>query len=291
MLAQLPARGELMTMYDTDVESTRAALAAEGGAEKRAYVRTVFEQIAPRYDLLNHLLSLNIDVLWRRRALRALEWARIPDGRYLDLCAGTLDVGAELTKQAGFRGFIIGADFAVPMLRAGTGKAPRDRLAPVGADAQQLPLGANSMDGAVVAFGIRNVVSLDVALHEVYRVLAPGAKFVMLEFTTPRSAIVRTLYHFYFHQVLPLVGGVISGHRTAYKYLPRSVAHFPAEPELARRMTAAGFSDVRWESLSLGIAAIHVGVKRYGTAEKRALFGGVADSADHADLRGSVRSA
>lgn len=291
MLAQLPARGELMTMYDTDVESTRAALAAEGGAEKRAYVRTVFEQIAPRYDLLNHLLSLNIDVLWRRRALRALEWARIPDGRYLDLCAGTLDVGAELTKQAGFRGFIIGADFAVPMLRAGTGKAPRDRLAPVGADAQQLPLGANSMDGAVVAFGIRNVVSLDVALHEVYRVLAPGAKFVILEFTTPRSAIVRTLYHFYFHQVLPFVGGVISGHRTAYKYLPRSVAHFPAEPELARRMTAAGFSDVRWESLSLGIAAIYVGVKRYGTAEKRALFGGVADSADHADLRGSVRSA
>lgn len=291
MLAQLPARGELMTMYDTDVESTRATLAAEGGAEKRAYVRTVFEQIAPRYDLLNHLLSLNIDVLWRRRALRALEWTRIPDGRYLDLCAGTLDVGAELTRQAGFRGFIIGADFAVPMLRAGTGKAPRDRLAPVGADAQQLPLGADSMDGAVVAFGIRNVVSLDVALHEVYRVLAPGAKFVILEFTTPRSAIVRTLYHFYFHQVLPFVGGVISGHRTAYKYLPRSVAHFPAEPELARRMTAAGFSDVRWESLSLGIAAIHVGVKRYGTAEKRALFGGVADSADHADLRGSVRSA
>jgi len=291
MLAQLPARGELMTMYDTDVESTRAALAAEGGAEKRAYVRTVFEQIAPRYDLLNHLLSLNIDVLWRRRALRALEWARIPDGRYLDLCAGTLDVGAELTKQAGFRGFIIGADFAVPMLRAGTGKAPRDRLAPVGADAQQLPFGADSMDGAVVAFGIRNVASLEIALHEVYRVLAPGAKFVILEFTTPRSAIVRTLYHFYFHQVLPFVGGVISGHRTAYKYLPRSVAHFPAEPELARRMTAAGFSDVRWESLSLGIAAIHVGVKRYGTAEKRALFGGVADSADHADLRGSVRSA
>jgi demethylmenaquinone methyltransferase/2-methoxy-6-polyprenyl-1,4-benzoquinol methylase len=291
MLAQLPARGELMTMYDTDVESTRAALAAEGGAEKRAYVRTVFEQIAPRYDLLNHLLSLNIDVLWRRRALRALEWARIPDGRYLDLCAGTLDVGAELTRQAGFRGFIIGADFAVPMLRAGTGKAPRDRLAPVGADAQQLPLGADSVDGAVVAFGIRNVASLDVVLHEVYRVLAPDAKFVILEFTTPRSAIVRTLYHYYFHQVLPFVGGVISGHRTAYKYLPRSVAHFPAEPELARRMTAAGFSDVRWESLSLGIAAIHVGVKRYGTAEKRALFGGVADSADHADLRGSVRFA
>ena len=248
-------------MYDTEVEATRATLAAEGGDEKRAYVRTVFEQIAPRYDLLNHLLSLNIDVLWRRRALRTLGWTRLPAGRYLDLCAGTLDVGAELTRQAGFSGFIIGADFAVPMLQAGTGKASRDRLAPVGADAQQLPLGTGSMDGAVVAFGIRNVASLDVALCEVFRVLAPGARFVILEFTTPRSRVVRTLYHFYFHHVLPFVGGLISGHRTAYKYLPQSVAHFPAESELARRMTAAGFADVKWESLSLGIAAIHVGVR------------------------------
>jgi demethylmenaquinone methyltransferase/2-methoxy-6-polyprenyl-1,4-benzoquinol methylase len=150
----------------------------------------------------------------------------------------------------------------VPMLRAGSGKASREQLAPVGADAQQLPLGANSMDGAVVAFGIRNVASLDVALQEVYRVLVPGARFVILEFTTPQSVVVRTFYHFYFHQVLPFVGGLISGHRTAYKYLPKSVAHFPAEPELARRMTVAGFDDVRWESLSLGIAAIHVGLKR-----------------------------
>jgi demethylmenaquinone methyltransferase / 2-methoxy-6-polyprenyl-1,4-benzoquinol methylase len=248
-------------MYETEVEERRAELAAEGGSEKRAYVRTVFEEIAPRYDLLNHLLSLNIDRLWRRRALRALDWGRVPDGRYLDLCAGTLDVGAELTRQVGFRGFILGADFAVPMLQAGTGKASRDRLAPVAADAQLLPLGDGSMDGATVAFGIRNVAFLDVALREVYRVLAPGARFVILEFTTPKSAIVRTFYHFYFHHLLPLIGGLISGHHTAYRYLPRSVAHFPAEPELAARMSAAGFGAVRWESLSLGIAAIHVGEK------------------------------
>ena len=250
------------TAHETEVDERRAELAAQGGAEKRAYVQTVFEQIAPRYDLLNHLLSLNIDKLWRRRALRALQWTRRPDGRYLDLCAGTLDVGAELTKQAGFHGFIAGMDFAVPMLRAGAGKAPAERVAPVAADAQQLPLGDGVMDGATVAFGIRNVASLDTALAEVHRVLAPGARFVILEFTTPHSAIVRALYHLYFHQVLPLVGGIISGHRTAYRYLPQSVANFPAEPELARRMTAAGFSDVTWESLSLGIAAIHVGVKQ-----------------------------
>ncbi len=248
-------------MSQTEVEERRAELAAEGGSEKRAYVRTVFEEIAPRYDLLNHLLSLNIDRMWRRRALRVLDWARAPEGRYLDLCAGTLDVGAELTQQPGFRGFIVGADFAVPMLQAGMGKAPRDKLAPVGADAQLLPLRDDSMDGATVAFGIRNVASLDVALREVFRVLAPGGRFVILEFTTPSSFVVRTFYHFYFHHLLPLIGGLISGHHTAYRYLPRSVANFPAEPELAMRMTAAGFSDVRWESLSFGIAAIHVGTK------------------------------
>ncbi|MEO6527298.1 MAG: ubiquinone/menaquinone biosynthesis methyltransferase [Gemmatimonadaceae bacterium] len=248
-------------MHETEVEERVADAAAGGGAEKRAYVRTVFEQIAPKYDLLNHLLSLNIDRIWRRRALRMLGWPDAPEGRYLDLCAGTLDVGAELTRQPGFKGFIVGADFAVPMLRAGAGKASRSALAPVAADAQQLPIADDAMQGATVAFGIRNVVSLDRALAEVHRVLVPGARFVILEFTTPRSAIVRTLYHFYFHHLLPLIGGVISGHRTAYKYLPRSVAHFPAEAELARRMISAGFVDVSWKSLSLGIAAIHVGTK------------------------------
>jgi demethylmenaquinone methyltransferase/2-methoxy-6-polyprenyl-1,4-benzoquinol methylase len=260
-LARAPDVGELSSMHETDIEEHVADSAAEGGAEKRAYVRTVFEQIAPRYDLLNHLLSLNIDRLWRRRALRALGWSAVPDGRYLDLCAGTLDVGAELSRQRGFAGFIVGADFAVPMLQAGLGKAPSTSLAPVAADAQALPLGDGSMHGAVVAFGIRNVASLDRGLAEAHRVLRSGGRFVILEFTTPRSAIVRTLYHVYFHHLLPLVGGMISGHRTAYKYLPRSVAHFPAEPVLARRMQDAGFVDVRWESLSLGIAAIHVGVK------------------------------
>jgi demethylmenaquinone methyltransferase / 2-methoxy-6-polyprenyl-1,4-benzoquinol methylase len=251
-------------MHETEVEERVADAAAEGGAEKRAYVRTVFEQIAPRYDLLNHLLSFNIDRMWRRRALRALGWTAAPEGRYLDLCAGTLDVGAELTRQRGFRGFIVGADFAVPMLMAGAGKASPSLLAPVAADAQQLPLRDDTMHGATVAFGIRNVASLDRALAEVHRVLVPGGRFVILEFTTPRSWLVRTLYHFYFHHLLPLIGGAISGHRTAYKYLPKSVANFPAEPELADRMRAAGFVDVGWETLSFGIAAIHHGTRGAG---------------------------
>jgi demethylmenaquinone methyltransferase/2-methoxy-6-polyprenyl-1,4-benzoquinol methylase len=239
-----------------------AQMAAAGGADKRAYVRSVFEQIAPRYDLLNHLLSFNVDRYWRRRALRALDWRRTPEGTFLDLCAGTLDVAAALSRERGFGGFVIGADFAVPMLEAGVGKAARSVVAPVGADAQQLPLADESMKGAVVAFGIRNVASLETALVEVHRVLAPGARFVILEFTTPRSAAVRVIYHLYFHRLLPWIGGMISGHRTAYEYLPESVAQFPSETELARRMRDAGFADVRWERLTLGIAAIHVGTKR-----------------------------
>jgi demethylmenaquinone methyltransferase / 2-methoxy-6-polyprenyl-1,4-benzoquinol methylase len=253
-------------MHDTDVEVrgeiAAATDAAEGGLEKRDYVRGVFERIAPRYDLLNHLLSFNVDRWWRRRALRALEWTRVPDGTFLDVCAGTLDVGAQLSRQRGFRGFIVGADFAVPMLKAGAGKTSAGIVAPVAADAQRLPLRDSSMHGATVAFGIRNVASLDVALREIHRVLAPGGTFVILEFTTPRSAIVRTLYHFYFHRLLPFIGGVVSGHPTAYRYLPQSVAHFPAEPELAQRMRAAGFADVDWTPLTFGIAAIHTGTKR-----------------------------
>ena len=147
------------------------------------------------------------------------------------------------------------------MLRAGLGKAPRTVLAPVAADALELPLRDGAAAGAIVAFGIRNVADLDAALREVHRVLEPGARFVILEFSTPRSAVVRAAYHFYFHRVLPAVGRLVSGHRTAYTYLPRSVAHFPVEEELAARMTRAGFAEVRWESLTLGIAAIHVGVK------------------------------
>lgn len=236
--------------------------AAAGGSAKRAYVRDIFSAIAPRYDLLNRLLSLNVDRVWRRRALRALGWERRPEGVYLDLCAGTLDVGAMLTRRAGFRGLVVGADFAVPMLAAGAGKAPRRgpaRLAPVGADALALPLADASCDGALVAFGIRNVADLDAALRETRRVLRPGARFVILEFTTPPNALVRAAYHAYFHRVLPALGRLVSGHPTAYAYLPRSVAHFPAEPELAERMRAAGFGAVRWERLTLGVAAIHVG--------------------------------
>jgi len=229
-------------------------------ATKRDFVRGMFSAIAPRYDLLNHLLSLNIDRSWRRRAIAALNWEAAPAGRYLDLCAGTLDVAAGLAGQRGFSGRVIGADFAEPMLRAGKEKVSA-AVSPLVADALELPLKSNSTAGGIVAFGIRNVSDLDAALREVYRVLARGSRFVILEFTTPRNPIVRALYQFYFHRVCTFIGGLVSGHRTAYRYLPASVAQFPAEEELAARMSASGFVDVRWTSLSFGIAAIHVGTK------------------------------
>jgi demethylmenaquinone methyltransferase/2-methoxy-6-polyprenyl-1,4-benzoquinol methylase len=251
-------------MATTDVaieEEGAPARAAEGVAE-RSVVRAMFSAIAPRYDLLNHLLSLNLDRRWRRRAIRELRWEQAPHGTYVDLCAGTLDVAAALARRPGFGGRVLGADFAEPMLRAGRGKAPARVVSPVVADALGLPLASGTAAGAIVAFGIRNVSDLDAGLREVHRVLAPGARLVILEFTTPRQRIVWTLYRLYFHHVLPFVGGVVSGNRAAYRYLPASVARFPNEPALAERLRAAGFADVHWTSLTLGIAAIHVGTRR-----------------------------
>jgi len=230
-------------------------------ATKRTFVRGMFSAIAPRYDLLNHLLSFHLDRWWRRRAIDQLRWEQSPGGTYLDLCAGTLDVAAALAARHGFAGRVLGADFAEAMLRAGRRKASADVVTPLVADALELPLADNCAAGAIVAFGIRNVADLDAGLREVYRVLARGARFVILEFTTPRRRLVRAVYHFYFHHVLPVIGGIISGRDQAYRYLPESVARFPREEELAARMHAAGLADVRWTSLTFGVAAIHVGTK------------------------------
>ena len=244
-----------------EVATEESLLVPADRATKRAFVRGLFSAIAPRYDLLNHLLSFNIDRRWRRQAIDALAWRDRPEGTYVDLCAGTLDVAATLAREAGFRGRILGADFAEPMLRAGREKVT-PRVSPVVADALELPLPNECASGAIVAFGIRNVSDLDASLREVFRILARDARFVILEFTTPRNAFVRSLYHLYFRRLLPAIGGLVSGHRTAYRYLPASVAQFPGEQELARRLGAAGFTGVTWTSLSFGIAAIHVGTKR-----------------------------
>jgi len=230
--------------------------------DKAAHVRRMFSSIAPRYDLLNHLLSLNIDRLWRRRAVDRLDWERVPDGVYLDNCSGTLDLAVELARRPAFRGRVVGSDFTLPMLQRGQPKVERLPVAPLCADALALPYSDAAFDGATVGFGVRNLTSLDAGLREMARVLRPGARLVILEFTTPQWQPFRGLYFFYFMKVLPFVGRMISKHGSAYSYLPESVMQFPEPPELARRMEAAGFDGIQWKMLTGGIAALHWGVRR-----------------------------
>lgn len=246
-------------MSSVETEEREALDAAAGGDAKRAYVRRIFSEIAPSYDLLNHLLSLNIDRGWRERAIRALALEKRPRGTYLDICAGTLDVSAELAREPGFEGSVIGIDFAEPMLRRGRAKTRDLPVSPLVADALELPLANGSADGIIVAFGARNFDALDAALRELTRVLAPGARLVILELSTPPSRLVRMGYHLYFHRVLPLVGRLVSGHRTAYSYLPASVANFPPAEELARKMERAGLEKVGFQRLTMGTAAVHWG--------------------------------
>lgn len=224
---------------------------------KRSYVRQMFTAIAPRYDLLNHLLSLNIDKRWRRRAVRRLGWEHAPSGVFLDACAGTLDLAAELCRQEVFQGRVVGADFVVPMLSQGRRKAAA--VSPVGADALELPFRDGVFDGATVGFGVRNLVDLSAGLIELRRVLKPGARLVILEFTTPAVWPVRQLYLFYFRRILPAIGRVVSKHREAYSYLPNSVLAFPEPAELAELLRQAGFEGVEYERFTFGIVAVHWG--------------------------------
>jgi demethylmenaquinone methyltransferase/2-methoxy-6-polyprenyl-1,4-benzoquinol methylase len=229
--------------------------------EKAAAVRRMFSSIAPRYDLLNHLLSANVDKVWRRRAVDRLGWERAPAGTYLDNCAGTLDLAVELARRAGFRGRVVGSDFTFAMLERGADKLAQLPVEPACADALTLPFGDAAFDGATVGFGVRNLADLDAGLAEMARVLKPGARLVILEFTTPSWQPFRALYLGYFLKVLPLVGRMVSKHSTAYTYLPESVRQFPEPPELAARLERAGFRDVAWKTLSGGIAALHGGVR------------------------------
>ncbi|HEU4588067.1 MAG TPA: ubiquinone/menaquinone biosynthesis methyltransferase [Gemmatimonadales bacterium] len=234
-------------------------LPVAGGAEKRAYVRDMFTAIAPTYDRLNRIISLRLDLRWRRAAVAELDWERKPAGIYLDLCAGTLDFAAALARQPGFRGRIVGADFVRPMLQLGRGKT--ERAAPVNADALDLPFPDAAFDGAMVGWGVRNLADLDAGLREAARVLKPGARLVILEMAIPEWQPLRGAYLFYFQQLLPRVGRWVSKHTTAYDWLPESTRAFPAPAAFARRIEAAGFDDVRYSLFFGGVTALHVGTR------------------------------
>lgn len=226
------------------------------GGRDPDHVRAMFDRLAPRYDLFNDVLSAGVHRLWRRRAIDALG----PQGgrSYLDLCAGTLDLARLIAARApGAR--VIGADFSLPMLNRGRERLGAASVSPVAADALRLPFSNAAFAGCTIGFGLRNLADFPAGLTEMARVLEPGGRLVVLEFTTPPGRLFRTAYHAYFHHVLPRIGAWIAGDPGTSRYLPDTVARFPGPEPLADMMRRAGFTTVRWSFLTGGIAAIHVG--------------------------------
>lgn len=224
-------------------------------------IRNMFSAIAPRYDLLNHLLSFGIDRAWRRALVARISTTA---SRVLDLACGTGDVAlrvADTRSEAG----IFGADFALPMLQRAAVKIARrgraERIVLLSASAERLPYRDRVFDAVTIAFGIRNVVRRERGLAEMFRVLRPAGQVLILDFSTPPNPIVRSVYGFYFHRVLPLVGGVVSGNLGAYRYLPRSVEEFPPRPEFVRALEDQGFREVGYEDLTFGVTTLYWGVR------------------------------
>ena len=222
-------------------------------------MRDLFSAIAPTYDRLNRIMSLRLDLRWRRVAVDRLGWERAPEGTYLDLCAGTLDFAAALAARPGFRGRIVAADFAQPMLEHGRHKTAR--AAPVTSDALALPFRTAAFDGAMMGWGARNLPDLDAGLAEAARVLTPGARLVILEMATPPRQPLRAMYLTYFERVLPVLGRLISKHRSAYTWLPASARAFPSPESFAQRLRQAGFEAVSFSRFMGGVITLHVATR------------------------------
>lgn len=228
-------------------------------------IRGMFGRIAPWYDFLNHLLSLNVDRYWRWRAAREVP----PEGAapILDLCTGTADLALAYDRRARGGVRVVGADFCHEMLRIAGDKVRRRaaRVRLCEADAQRLPFPDGHFQITTVAFGLRNVTDTERGLAEMVRVTRPGGRVSVLEFSKPRHWLFGRMYRFYFRRILPLVGQALSRSRdNAYGYLPASVLEFPDGEALAHRLRAHGLTDVRWRPLTLGIATLYVGRKPAG---------------------------
>lgn len=232
------------------------------GQPKEAFIKDMFAQIAPTYDRLNSILSLNVHRLWRPVAVRAA--APPPGGVVLDLATGTADLALLLAAAVGPGGLVVGTDFCEPMLRLGQAKVRRRggpvRLA-VGA-ADELPFAAETFDAVTMAFALRNVPDAGHCLREMARVTRPGGWVVNLELTRPRPRLLREFYRIYQDSLMPSIGGWLSGRREAYSYLPRSIQQFPPPEAVAELFRGAGLEEVSWQSLTFGLATVHRGRKR-----------------------------
>lgn len=225
---------------------------------KKYRVRRMFDTIAPSYDRLNHLLSFNVDRAWRRKVVEQL--AKRHPNEILDLATGTADLAIAMAERMP-TARIIGADLSEQMLAAGAEKVTRlslqGRISLERADAEELPMADASFDAVTVAFGVRNFENIEAGLSQMYRVLRPGGMCVILEFSHPDGKIFSSLYRFYFHRILPFVGGVISRDRAAYRYLPDSVDSFPEPDRFCSMAVKAGFGAHSATKLSLGIAYMY----------------------------------
>jgi len=220
-------------------------------------VKDMFAGVAPRYDLLNHLLSGALDIVWRWKSSRAL--SDVSGAPVLDLCCGTGDQAIAVAKR-GAR--VTAGDFCVPMLAlAKKKKTPEGRIPPkwLAADALALPFPDAHFAAATVSFGLRNVADLDQALRELARVVRPGGRLAVLEFALPENRLIKSLYLFYFLKILPTIGKLVSPRGSAYNYLPNSVLPFPQRREFTDRMNAAGFVDSAWENLTFGTVCLYTG--------------------------------
>jgi len=232
--------------------------------KREARIRGMFGAIAPSYDLLNHLLSLNIDRWWRWRTTKLI--APSGEGPILDLCTGTGDLALAYDRAAGGRVPIVGADFCHEMLCRAVSKTVRrraaDRLRYVEADAQRLPFPDALFQITTVAFGLRNVTDTDRGIAEMVRVTKPGGRVAILEFSQPRQWLFGRLYRFYFRRILPFIGQTLSRSKdSAYTYLPASVMEFPDGEALAERLRGHGLKEVTWRPFTFGIATLYVGVR------------------------------
>ncbi len=226
-------------------------------------VARMFGAIAPTYDRLNHLLSLNVDRLWRRRAVKALS---VRSGSWVvDVCTGTGDLALALLRRMDVK--LVGVDFSLPMLRRAGTKSRAGRMGLVQGDALDLPLRTAAADGAMVAFGVRNFQDVDRGLGELARVLRPGGRLVILEFSSPKGRLFGPLFRFYFLKILPWVGRRVSGVDGPYGYLPASVDLFPSNDALRGKLEAAGFSVESQVPLTGGVATLHVAVRAAGGQE------------------------
>ena len=230
--------------------------------DKKKFVRAKFSAISGRYDLLNSLLSLQIDRYWRWRTTRLLR--EFPGGWVLDLCAGTLPLSLELTRQARDRK-VLAIDFCEDMLRAGAKNLPNDdrntRIYPVCGDGEILPAPSSSFWGCTVAFGVRNLSRTLQGLQEMHRILRPGGKLLVLEFSRPANPFIKPIYSLYLNHILPMIAGRISGDKEAYQYLASSIAAFYEPSELLAMMREAGFAKVSRTPLTFGIVSIYIGIK------------------------------